>query len=44
MDDDHYTDEQHEAQIERREDRAVEKQAVLDDFDFERDCGERQEA
>lgn len=42
MDDDYYPDE--EAKIERREDRLREKQEAGEEFDFERDCGERQEA
>ena len=37
-------DERNDAKIERREDRVREKREALDEFDFERDCGEKQEA
>lgn len=40
MDDDYCPED--EAKIERREDRVCEKRAALEEFDFERDCGEKQ--
>ncbi|MGB8348309.1 MAG: hypothetical protein WCD86_25730 [Ktedonobacteraceae bacterium] len=43
MDDYYAEDEIREAQIERREDRERAKQEAAENFDFERDCGERQE-